>query len=192
MRKDVECTFGIMKGRWRILKAGIRTHRLKTADDIWKTCCALHNWLLEEDGLDERWEQGIPSLWEGPEGYHDVDDLAAIGAIAGGVAGGVALVENHRTELQTYDCSGMGHGNDDEDDNIDNNTDTEEEEDAVGEGADGWAAGNNVRIVRQMSGQAFRRKLVTHFDIASEKGEVRWPKKNNTNPAEQEQDEAGG
>ncbi|KAL3777685.1 hypothetical protein ACHAWO_007849 [Cyclotella atomus] len=24
MRKDVECTFGIMKGRWRILKTGVR------------------------------------------------------------------------------------------------------------------------------------------------------------------------
>ncbi len=23
MRKDVECTFGILKGRWRILKAGV-------------------------------------------------------------------------------------------------------------------------------------------------------------------------
>jgi hypothetical protein len=26
IRKDVECTFGILKGRWRILKAGIRVH----------------------------------------------------------------------------------------------------------------------------------------------------------------------
>ncbi len=26
MRKDVECTFGILKGRWRILKSGVRLH----------------------------------------------------------------------------------------------------------------------------------------------------------------------
>ncbi len=26
LRKDVECTFGILKGRWRILKTGIRLH----------------------------------------------------------------------------------------------------------------------------------------------------------------------
>ena len=26
MRKDVECTFDILKGRWRILKTGIRQH----------------------------------------------------------------------------------------------------------------------------------------------------------------------
>jgi len=24
MRKDVECTFGILKGMWQILKAGVR------------------------------------------------------------------------------------------------------------------------------------------------------------------------
>ena len=53
MRKDVECTFGILKGRWRILKAGIRVHGIDTADSIWMTCCALHNMLLEVDGNSE-------------------------------------------------------------------------------------------------------------------------------------------
>ena len=57
MRKDVECTFGILKGRWRILKTGIRLKGTDVADKIWKTCCALHNWLLEIDGLDKCWEQ---------------------------------------------------------------------------------------------------------------------------------------
>ena len=55
MRKDVECTFGILKGRWRVLKAGVRLHGTKTVDSVWKTCCALHNWLLEVDGLDNTW-----------------------------------------------------------------------------------------------------------------------------------------
>ena len=36
MRKDVECTFGIMKGRWRILKVGIRVGP-KQVDNIWRT-----------------------------------------------------------------------------------------------------------------------------------------------------------
>ena len=64
MRKDVECTFGILKGRWRILKTGIRLKGVDVADKIWKTCCALHNWLLEIDGLDKCWEQGVASDWE--------------------------------------------------------------------------------------------------------------------------------
>ena len=37
MRKDVECMFGILKGRFRILKAGIRLHGVPVADDIWMT-----------------------------------------------------------------------------------------------------------------------------------------------------------
>lgn len=51
MRKDVECTFGILKGRWRILKTGIRLHNTEVSDNIWLTCCALHNMLLDVDGL---------------------------------------------------------------------------------------------------------------------------------------------
>ena len=35
MRKDVECTFGIMKGRFRILKTGIRVHGVEVVDKIW-------------------------------------------------------------------------------------------------------------------------------------------------------------
>jgi hypothetical protein len=55
MRKDVECTFGIMKGRFRILKSGIRLKGQEAGDKIFLTCCALHNWLLHVDGLDKHW-----------------------------------------------------------------------------------------------------------------------------------------
>jgi hypothetical protein len=50
MCKDVKCTFGILKGRWRILKAGVRIHGVDGVDDVWLTCCALHNWLLGPAG----------------------------------------------------------------------------------------------------------------------------------------------
>jgi hypothetical protein len=43
MRKDVECTFGVLKGRWRILKTGIRLHEVEAYDKILGTCCGLHN-----------------------------------------------------------------------------------------------------------------------------------------------------
>ena len=39
------------------------------------TCCALHNWLLFVDGLDDRWEDGTPSDWEGELGEVRQDDL---------------------------------------------------------------------------------------------------------------------
>ena len=71
IRKDVECTFGILKGRFRILKTGIRLLGQKSADNIFLTCCALHNWLLSEDGLSVGWEEGTPIIWEGSIiGYH--------------------------------------------------------------------------------------------------------------------------
>ena len=43
MRKDVECTFGILKGRWRILKLGIWLQGVESVDQILLMCCALHN-----------------------------------------------------------------------------------------------------------------------------------------------------
>ena len=54
IRKDVECTFGILKGRFRILKSGIRLFGQEAADKIFLTCCALHNLLLDVDGIEEK------------------------------------------------------------------------------------------------------------------------------------------
>jgi Plant transposon protein len=74
MRKDVECTFGIMKGRFRVLKTGVRLHGIKVTDNIWHTCCALHNMFLEEDGLDAEWENGS-NIWETSLGDHEDSDV---------------------------------------------------------------------------------------------------------------------
>ena len=35
MRKDVECTFGILKPRWRILRSPIRMKSVDDVDKIW-------------------------------------------------------------------------------------------------------------------------------------------------------------
>jgi hypothetical protein len=58
-RKDTECTFGILKGRWRILKSGVCVFGVDSIDYVWFTCCALHNWLLDIDGLSEKWAGGV-------------------------------------------------------------------------------------------------------------------------------------
>jgi len=57
----------MLKGRWQILKAGIWIQGVDAVDNIWLTCCALHNWLLEIDGLNAKWsEVSMPvSDWEG-------------------------------------------------------------------------------------------------------------------------------
>ena len=52
VRKDVECTFGILKKRFRILALPLMFPDAKTVERIFKTCCMLHNRLLHYDGLD--------------------------------------------------------------------------------------------------------------------------------------------
>ena len=68
MHKDVECTFGILKGRFFILTYGLRFKTIAKCDALWKTCCALYNLLLFVDGLDKNWENGGISIWE--ESFH--------------------------------------------------------------------------------------------------------------------------
>ena len=111
-----------MKGGWRILKAGIRLHGTKAADQVFATCCALHvsrsfrgvepNYrphhdhasclrkILEVDGLDVQWENGVPGIWEGPLGEHDAADVPLI----------FARVQATGPES---DLSGMENGEDD-------------------------------------------------------------------------------
>ena len=53
VRKDVECTFGILKSCFRILRNGLQCRDRDTCSNIVKTCAILHNMLLSYDGLDE-------------------------------------------------------------------------------------------------------------------------------------------
>ena len=111
--------------------------------------------------MDARWEDGVPSIWEGPDGDHDVDKETG------------TLCDNL---VQQKDYSGMGVGNDQQqDNNMDIDSDDEDKESTAAEG--NAAGGNAARVVRCMSGLAFRLKLVRHFDIATMKGELRWPKR---------------
>ena len=64
MRKDLECTFGILKGRFCILRHGLRFSKVLHCEQTWLTCCALHNMSLHVDGLHENWENGGVSFWE--------------------------------------------------------------------------------------------------------------------------------
>lgn len=149
MRKDVECTFGILKGRWRVLKAGVRLHGTKACDYTWMTCCALHNWLLEVDGLDEEWG----SVWEGSHGELGMPEAVR------------RLLHAPIDGTRNYDSSGAGFGNDAI---IDNQP--APEVDCVIEKTDDGSI-----LVHKMNMREFRKKLITHFAIAFAKKEVAWP-----------------
>jgi hypothetical protein len=45
--KDVECTFGILKKRWRILNHGFFYWNVATCEKIFVTCCWLNNFLFD-------------------------------------------------------------------------------------------------------------------------------------------------
>ena len=48
VRKDVECVFGILKTRWKILESGIRFRDIERVEQIFNVCCMLHNMMLSE------------------------------------------------------------------------------------------------------------------------------------------------
>ena len=52
-RKDVECTFGILKKRFLFLKNPIEIQAPEKIEDAFMTCAALHNWLHDYDGYDD-------------------------------------------------------------------------------------------------------------------------------------------
>ena len=47
VRKDVECTFGILKKRWRILNNGFFHRDMVICEKIFITCCWLNNFMLD-------------------------------------------------------------------------------------------------------------------------------------------------
>ena len=47
IRKDVECTFGILKKRWRILNNGFYHRDIRICEKIFLTCCWMNNFMLD-------------------------------------------------------------------------------------------------------------------------------------------------
>ena len=146
------------------MKAGVRLHGVNAADNIWMTCCALHNWLLEVDGLNGE--------WNGEIGLHDFDETTTNIPFA-------LRRLNSTSSLREYDSSGMGPGFVDNEEDVANF----EEEVQLQENADEAQQGNNCDIefnecnyVRNQSCNAMREKLITHLNILFEQGKIKWPK----------------
>jgi hypothetical protein len=61
VRKDVECTFGITKKRWRILNNGLLYREITDCEKIFLSCCGLHIFLLDiSESSDVRVGHGAP------------------------------------------------------------------------------------------------------------------------------------
>jgi hypothetical protein len=48
VQKDVECTFGFLKKRWKVLNHGFKHREMGQCEKIFIACCILHNFLLSQ------------------------------------------------------------------------------------------------------------------------------------------------
>lgn len=71
VRKDVECFFGRLKARFRILRSDILFHHQYKVDNVFVASSILHNMNLLYDGFDVAWKD--PSNWETPDDEDDSD-----------------------------------------------------------------------------------------------------------------------
>ena len=155
MRKDVERTFGILKGRWRILKTGIRLQSLIAVDDVCLTCCALHNMLLNIDGLDVKRNEGVKSLYEGEMGWHKN-----------------GLVEQHISLIFARVNRGLNYRRE-----FDESLSHELPQIAYGDMniSDELILSDVVDSIREMSFKSFRSALIVHFHEKWLRNEIVWP-----------------
>ena len=149
MRKDVECAFGILKGRFTILRYGTRFQSITRCDQLWLTCCAIHNMLLDIDGLDENWDNGTPSNWELINDRH-IETPFAISK----------LNRNFTTDelMQIQE-------------NV--NSDMEEIIEDTSKKYDKYTV-DGKRVVAKMPLHLFQQCLVRHFDIRFKRKDIIW------------------
>ena len=148
MRKDVECTFGIMKGRFTILKTGIKLQNFELTDQVWLTCCALHNMLLFADGLDQGWEEGHLSYWE-KEGL-GIDELP-----------GISFAETRLNRIYS------------EATDVNDESELNESDNLFIE----LATHNGKRYLNELPLRVFKKLLANHFDIRFRQKTINWPQR---------------
>jgi hypothetical protein len=161
LRKCVECTFGILKCRFTILK-NFRYHTERKLNDVWFTCLALHNMLVDETA-------------RSVEG--DSDAVAALERFLAEEEGQIAAV---------YAADTASHVDADEND-ADSGDADDEDADEVDEwgGVDRQQDANDVMhsaaapdVVEERPAETFtvfRDKLLEHWLLRIEQGRVRWP-----------------
>ena len=154
VRKDVECTFGILKGRFAILRYGLRFAKISSCDKLWLTCCALHNMLLFVDGLDKNWENGVKSFYEN-ENDDDEMNVApfAINRLNRNLVGSEVEVQNVVIENNSVTNSNI---------NFSKYT------------VDG------KRVVSMLPLDLFQERLIHHFDIRFKRNDLQWPNRTRT------------
>jgi len=177
-RKDVECTFGILKGRWRVLQTGVRLESLESVDMLWLTCCALHNFLLEEDGLAAQWSDGVAVKYKSSDFLGDIgqndpeflnDNLPfAVGRMSEKEIRTFGSREHEQEAIAEQEASQRPLLYPEAE--LNELLIEEEHDDVVID--EGGAI-----VVNSLSYNNFRSRLVQHFDILHRQNKIKWPKK---------------
>ena len=163
IRKDVECTFGILKSRFHFLKIGSRYATQKVVESAFITACILHNMLLTLDGLDiGAWELDAawdsiamdPRLW-------NVDQLASTASTTASSASSalVALADDDGF----VPFAGLTH--------LD-----ESEADGIVAWSPGRIEPRSIKVIGLKSPNTLRELLIEHFSVSYRLGRVQWPK----------------
>ena len=153
MQKDVECTFGILKGRFTVLKTGVKLRNFEYVDQVWLTSCALHNMLLFIDGLDEGWEEGKKTYWE------NINEQFSIPK-------NITFAEMRLNR----DMSSQANITD------------ESELNATDKDFINLATVNGIRYLNRLPLRVFRKLLANHFDIRFKQKTVEWPTRVKNSP----------
>jgi len=150
-----------------VRKTGIRVEGSHVADSTWMTCCSLHNWLLDLDGLSGE--------WEGELGLNEVDDFVNLAPFA---VQRMANPEIHsfgsREHEREAELANVLRGRRAPEHSSD--ADSEEASNAsnrpVIDNADGRTDINSLSCIE------FRNRLTVHFDMLHRQHRMRWPKRN--------------
>ena len=128
-------------------------HGIEQADNIWFTCCALNNMLLNIDGLDKRWKKGVKSPFEGELGWHASNDVERYAPLT------FRRVLNNLSNVRTLDSSMMSCRDVTYADVVERET----------------VVDKTKFIILKMTNKTFRDKLVIHFHKRWELKDIVWP-----------------
>ena len=97
LRKDVECLFGVLKSRFRILRNPVTFHTIDDIQNIMFCCCILHNLIVSADGIDTAWEDDV--AWDTLEPDAELDDCDEDIVEGPIIAEVIPMALNHATPL---------------------------------------------------------------------------------------------
>lgn len=137
------------------------------ADRVWMTCCALHDMLLEVDGLNNRWEEGAASDWQGDMGTSDAKECRCFTPFA--------IRQSSDAQLQNFGGTEHERSSNELTVMIDGNNNTDPECDDEDMATNVRHDANGSICLNSLSHRDFRERLVEHFDVLHATAELNGP-----------------